>query len=66
MKEPPWMISPKDLLYLEDLLSHTLVFVKKCKHYITLVNNNDVKEHLEKVSDLLTNQYDELIEILEG
>lgn len=66
MKEPPFMIAPKDLLYLEDLLSHILVFAKKCKHYLTLVNNQEVKSQIEQVENMLTSQYDELLSILEG
>ena len=49
MKEPPFLISPKDLLYLEDLLSHILVFDKKCKHYLSLVNNQQVHDHVVQV-----------------
>jgi len=66
MKEPPYLISPKDLLYLEDLLSHILVFAKKCKHYKTLVNNQQVKEQISSVEEMLTSHYDELIDVLEG
>ena len=66
MKEPPFLISPKDLLYLEDLLSHILVFAKKCNYYQTLVNNKDVCTQIKQVEDLLFNQYDELLLIMEG
>ena len=66
MKEPPYLISPKDLLYFEDLLSHILVFAKKCKHYQSLVNNSDVKEQIQNVESMLYDHYNELIDILEG
>lgn len=66
MKEPPYMITPKDLLYLEDLLSHILVFNKKCKHYLTLVNNQQVHDQISQVENMLATTYDELLSILEG
>jgi hypothetical protein len=66
MKEPPFLISPKDLLYLEDLLSHILVFDKKCKHYLSLVNNQQVHNHIVQVENMLATTYDELLSILDG
>ena len=66
MKEPPYMISPKDLLYLEDLLSHILVFKKKCKHYLSITNNKAVFAQIDQVENMLATQYDNLLSILEG
>lgn len=65
MKKPPCMITPKDLSYLDDLLSHIHVYCKKTKHYLDLVKNKEVGKQLQEVHKLLYSQYDELLNILE-
>ena len=65
MKKPPCMITPKDLSYLDDLLSHIHVFCKKTKHYFDCSTNQEVCKMLQVVHKLLYTQYDELLNILE-
>ncbi len=66
MKQSPFIITPKDLLYFDDILNHTAVFLKKLKCYKSLVNNKQVGELLNSVEGTLLSHYDELLSILEG
>lgn len=66
MKQPPYMITAKDRLYLEDLLNHTLTSAKKINHYRTLAKNQALIALLEDVENLLTAHYDDLLMIMEG
>ena len=66
MKEPPKMISPKDCLYFQDLLGYTITFNKKLVHYQTLVSNPKVLSKLKELEFTLTNQYDDLLALMEA
>ena len=66
MKEPPYMITAKDRLYLEDLLNHTLTSTKKICHYKECAKSQTVISFLNEVEKLLSTHYDDLLMILEG
>ncbi len=66
MKQPPYMITPKDRLYLEDLLNQTLLAAKKIEYYQTLAKNQSIVTTLEDVENVLTTHYDDLLLIMEG
>ena len=64
-KTPGMMITPKDRLYISDILGVTNVYAKKCKAYQQLVNDEDVCLEIGEFHDTLKEQYDELLQLLE-
>ncbi len=64
-KVPDMMITPKDRLYISDILGIANVYAKKCNAYQQLVTDEDVYLELGEFHDILTSQYDELLQLLE-
>lgn len=64
MKEVPTVITTKDLLYLDDMLSWNFTTVKKINHYINEVVDEDVINLLTSVSKTFTKHYTEILECL--
>lgn len=64
MKEVPNIISTKDLSYIKDMLSSDLVMGKKCKHYLKLVSDKEIKEIIKRVYEMHKEHYLMLIDIL--
>lgn len=64
-KLPDMMITPKDRLYISDILGIANVYAKKCKAYQQQVTDEDVFLEIGEFHDTLTCQYDELLELLE-
>jgi len=60
-----YSLSPKDCLYISDLLSHTDSLIKKTSYYFEMSTDEDVKGLLEDLNVLLTAQYDDLMSIFE-
>ena len=59
------MLTPKDVLYLEDLLDQTLVLNKRITNDITMLSTEDVVTCLEDVNKNLKEHYQTLLQILE-
>lgn len=59
------MVTPKDVLYLEDMLDQTLVLNKRIASDLTLLENEDVKACFETVNKKLKEHYQALLKILE-
>lgn len=59
------MLTPKDVLYLEDLLDQTLVLNKRVANDITMIENEEVKTCFENVKEELKKHYQSLLKILE-
>lgn len=59
------MLTPKDVLYLTDVLDQTLVLNKRVGHDITMLQNAEVKKCFEHVNEKLREHYDALLKILE-
>ena len=64
-KTPGMMITPKDRLYISDILGVANVYAKKCKAYQELAKDEEVYLELAQFHDTLTEQYDELLQLLE-
>ena len=64
MSEPKKMISTRDLLYIEDLLSVICMFVKKIDHYDEEITDEKIKNNVAKVSLNLKDQYRSILEVL--
>ena len=60
-----YSLSPKDCLYISDLLSHTSSLIKKTSYYFEMSNDEDVKDLLEDLNVLLSAQYDDLMSMYE-
>lgn len=59
------MLTPKDVLYLEDLLDQTLVLNKRVANDMTMIENEEVKNCFENVNEKLKEHYQSLLKILE-
>lgn len=59
------MLTPKDVLYLEDLLDQTLVLNKRVANDVTMIQSEEVKTCFENVNKKLKEHYDALLSILE-
>ena len=55
------MLTPKDVLYMEDILDQTLVL-----NDITMIQSEDVKTCFENVQEKLKEHYQTLLAILES
>ena len=60
-----YSLSPKDCLYISDILSHTSSLIKKTNYYFEMSNDEDVKDLLEDLNVLLSAQYDDLMSMFE-
>lgn len=59
------MITPKDVLYLEDLLDQTLALNKRIASDVKMIENEEVKNCFETVNKKLKEHYQALLGILE-
>ncbi len=60
-----FMLTPKDVLYISDILDQTLALNKRVGNDLTLLENNDVKQCFTEVNEKLCEQYDTLLNLLE-
>ena len=60
-----YSLSPKDCLYIGDLLAHTENLIKKTNYYFEMSNDDEVRGLLEDLNILLTAQYDDLMSMYE-
>lgn len=60
------MLTPKDVLYMEDILDQTLVLNKRVANDITMIQSEDVKNCFENVQEKLKEHYQTLLAILES
>lgn len=65
MKENENMITPKDLLYIEDMMNWNLIMNKKIKEYMECVDSQDVCEVLNKAKKMHKKHFKDLLNILE-
>ena len=59
------MLTPKDVLYLEDLLDQTLVLNKRITNDITMLSTEEFVTCFEDVNKNLKEHYQTLLQILE-
>ncbi|MEO2189728.1 oxidoreductase [[Clostridium] innocuum] len=60
------MLTPKDVLYMEDILDQTLVLNKRVANDISMIQSEDVKTCFENVQGKLKEHYQTLLAILES
>jgi len=66
VQQPQTTLTPKDCLYIEDILNHSLNLVKKTNLYFEMSTDEDVKNLLEDLNILLCAQYEDLLGLMEG
>ena len=66
MKQPPKMLTPKDCLYLEDLMNVTATLSKKVNYYSTLVERKQIQTMLKSVERKLNSQFVKLLGVIGG
>lgn len=59
------MLTPKDVLYLSDLLDQTLVLNKRIANDITMLQNKDVATCFKNTNKKLKDNYKAMVKILE-
>ena len=61
MKEPPAVLTSKDLMYLKDAMSWELLAAKKCAHWASEAQIPAVKTELEQAGKMHQKHYDLLL-----
>lgn len=64
MNNVPNMISGKDLHYITDMLNWNLIALKKARHYLSHIKDEDVKMAVQKSYDLHKKHYMFLLNLL--
>lgn len=59
------MLTPKDVLYLEDVLDQTFVLYKRVEHDLDMLETEEVVECFQNVGEKLKEQFQSLLSILE-
>lgn len=59
-----FMLTPKDVLYISDILDQTLVLNKRIGNDLTMIENEEVKTCFEHVNEKLREHYDTLLDVL--
>lgn len=62
MMTPPKVITTKDLLYLKDAMSWTLVAMKKCAHFSQECMDQQVKQVIDRAGQMHQRQYNMLLQ----
>lgn len=66
MKQPPNVISTKDLSYIEDMLNWNLALAKQARHYEKEVTDQEIKNCLNSVSQMHQKHYTQLLQLLQN
>lgn len=61
MPQPPFVISTKDLLYLEDMMSWNLNTIKKVHFFAQQVQDPEIKNKMHQMCQMHENHYQKLL-----
>ncbi|MCA1031584.1 hypothetical protein LCL95_11165 [Bacillus timonensis] len=61
MHQPPSVISTKDLLYLQDMMSWNLMVLKKAHFYESQCQNQDIANEIRKACEMHQRHYDMIL-----
>ncbi len=64
MKEVPTVVTTKDLLYIDDMLSWNFTTIKKINHYVEEIVDEDIINLLNEVASTFKEHYTEILECL--
>lgn len=59
------MLTPKDILYMQDLLDQTFVLYKRIQHESTLLQTKEIITCFQKTEKQLCKNYKQLVSILQ-
>lgn len=59
-------LTPKDCLYMEDIVTAMCILIKKTQHELDLVEDEKVVNHLESMCERLNTQLETLVTCMEG
>lgn len=66
MREPPKMLSTKDLMYIEDLFNMLLTTNKKITYYESIAIDSKIKQLMHEIHNELKLEYNSLLEVING
>lgn len=66
MKQPPNVISSKDLKYIEDMLAWNLTAAKSAREFAGNVSDPEIKNELEATYQMHKQHYDQLLSYLQS
>ena len=58
------MMSPKELLYIQDALGHAQHMEKKCRECASQLSNEDLKQLVEKIANKQKMIFDQFYQLL--
>ena len=58
------MMSPKELLYIQDALGHAQHMEKKCRECASQLSNEDLKQLVEKIANKQKMIFDQFFQLL--
>jgi hypothetical protein len=61
MQQPPFVISTKDLMYLEDMMSWNLNVIKKVNYFAQHVKDQEIQNRLHQMCQMHENHYQKLL-----
>ncbi len=64
MDKAPEMISGKDLDYLKDIINWNLIASKKANHYISHIQDEEVKNAINEVANMHKQQFNFILNII--
>jgi len=66
MKQPPNIISSKDLKYIEDMLAWNLTAAKSAREFAGKVNDQEIKTEMETTQQMHKQHYEQLLSFLQN
>lgn len=66
MKQPPNVISSKDLKYIEDMLAWNLTAAKSAREFANKVSDQEIKMEMEATYQMHKQHYDQLLQFLQN
>lgn len=66
MKQPPNVISNKDLSYIEDMLAWNLTTAKSARDFSTKVTCQEIKNELDATYQMHKKHYDQFLSFLQN
>lgn len=64
MKNTKMMLTPKDIMYFNDVLDQIAVLKNRLAHEVTLLETEEIIQCFEDVQSQLLTSYDDLLSIL--
>lgn len=62
MMTPPEVITTKDLMYLRDAMSWTLLAAKKCAHFAQECQDQDIRQAIDQAGQMHLRHYNMLLQ----